>query len=270
VTSGSTDPVGDRRALALRAAREAGILTLEYFRRPGLAVTRKGDGSPVTEADRRAEELLRARISRAFPGDAIQGEELGTTAGTSGFEWVLDPIDGTRTFVQGVPLYGTLIAVLQEGRPEIGVIHCPALGETVHAARGRGAVWILGEEIRTARISPVSDPARAVFCTTSLGGFESRGASEVLATLTSRTGLTRTWGDCYGYLLVATGRAEIMVDPRLARWDAAALLPVLAEAGGAFTDWQGNDSIEGGDGVATNGHLHDRVISWTRRKDHDH
>lgn len=260
----SAEPLRARLEAAVAAAREAGDGTLAWFRRPDLAVETKPDRSPVTAADREAEALLRRRLEAAFPEDGIVGEELGTRDGTSGFVWTLDPIDGTKSFVQGVPLYGTLVGLLHDDQAVAGVIHCPAAGETVYAARGLGARWQAGGgPIRPARVSSGDDPAAAVFCTTSVEAFRRVGREDVFRTLSERARLTRTWGDCYGYLLVATGRAEIMVDPGLALWDAGPLLPILEEAGGTFTDWKGNATVHGGNGVATNGRLAGMVMAVT-------
>jgi fructose-1,6-bisphosphatase/inositol monophosphatase family enzyme len=136
--SSVTDPIQQRLAWAIEIARQAGDVTLRHFRQPGLVVEYKGDASPVTVADRNAEELLRSRIAEKFPNDAILGEELGESKGASAFQWILDPIDGTKSFVHGVPLYTTLIGILANGQPTIGVIHAPATGETAYAAAGGG------------------------------------------------------------------------------------------------------------------------------------
>ena len=258
-------PVGERLALAVEIAREAGEATLEHFGAAELQVERKGDDTPVTEADRAAEELLRARIRSAFPGDAILGEEFGEAEGSSGFRWVLDPIDGTRSFVHGVPLYGTLVGLQRDGRTVAGVIRMPALDEGVHAARGHGAWHVVGGgEPVPARVSRTSDLREALFLTTEVGTWHERGAGDAFDLLRGRAALTRTWGDCYGYLLVATGRAEVMVDPVMSVWDAAALLPVLEEAGGSFPAWAGRGRPDGGEGVATSGRLADEVLAVLR------
>jgi histidinol-phosphatase len=255
----------DRLDLALRAAREAGRVTLRHFARPDLVVETKPDRSPVTVADRDAETTLRELIAGAFPEDAVLGEEHGEIPGTSGYRWVLDPIDGTKTFVQGVPLFGTLVGVEKEGEPVLGVIHLPALDETVYGVIGAGAWWIRGDsEPLPARVSGRETLPESVFCTTSVEKFEERGCPEVFNVLRSRARLTRTWGDCYGYALVATGRAEVMIDPALSVWDACALVPVLREAGGTFTDWRGRPTIHGGEGVATNGRVLEEVLAVTR------
>jgi histidinol phosphatase-like enzyme (inositol monophosphatase family) len=251
-----------RLDLALAAAREAGQLTLGYFTRSDLAVELKADDSPVTIADRRAEELLRARISAKFPDDAILGEEFPERPGTSGFRWILDPIDGTKSFIHGVPLYGTLVAVEFQRRSVVGVIGMPALDESVYAAVGHGAWYVHGggAPVR-ARVSQSSRLAESLFCTSDDTHWRGCGRQAVLERLQGAARLSRTWGDCYGYLLVATGRAELMVDPAMSVWDAAALQPVLEEAGGTFTNWRGEPTIHSGEGIATNGKILSEVLS---------
>lgn len=256
-----------RLELALEASRQAGQITLEHFRRDDLKVERKADDSPVTVADRLAEEHLRGRIAAAFPGDALLGEEFPERPGTSGFRWILDPIDGTKSFIHGVPLYSTLVGVEHHGRPTIGVIHIPALDECVYAMVGHGA-WRVdkGRSPQPARVSTCDRLADGLLLTSELASFDEAGCREVFERLHATARLCRTWGDGYGYLMVATGRAEVMIDPILNVWDAAALLPVIQEAGGTYTDWQGNPSIRAGNGVATNGRLRDEILAVTRTK----
>jgi len=265
----STPPpdVAARLELAIEAAREAGQITLEYFRRDDLQVDRKADDSPVTVADRRAEEHLRRRITGAFPEDAILGEEFPDRPGSSGLRWILDPIDGTKSFIHGVPLYGTLVGVEHAGQPVVGLILIPALDECVYAAAGQGAWYVAGKEPpRPARVSDCPALGEALFLTSEIPNFSDAGRRDVYEQLEADTRLSRTWGDCYGYLMVATGRADVMVDPVAAVWDLAALLPVIEEAGGAFSDWQGRRTIYSGQCVATNGRLHDEVLALTRAK----
>lgn len=239
--------------VALEAAQAGGARTLAYFN-AGTAVEWKGDGSPVTAADREAERAMRAVIGRAFPTHAILGEEEGETAGTAPYRWIIDPLDGTRTFVRGVPLYGTLVGVEVEGEPVVGVVHLPALGETVAAARGEGCTW----NGRPCRVSAVDRLDQALLLVTDER--VARARSGAYDRLVARTALQRTWADCYGYALVATGRAEVALDPIMNVWDCAALLPIVAEAGGRFTDWRGRPTIHGGEAVATNGRLHAEVL----------
>lgn len=254
-----------RLQLAIEAARQAGQITLEYFRRDDLEVERKRDDSPVTLADRKAEEQLRRRITDAFPEDAILGEEYPERRGSSGFRWILDPIDGTKSFIHGVPLYGTLVGIEHHGQSIAGVILIPALDECVYAAAGQGAWYVCGDSPpRRAKVSHCSRLAEALFLTSEVVNFDEIGRRDVYDRLQAAARLTRTWGDCYGYMMVATGRADLMVDPVMNVWDAAALLPILEEAGGAFTDWQGRRTIHSGQGIATNAHLLNEVLAITR------
>ena len=253
-----------RFELAKAVAREAGLSTLAHFRSDDLAVEIKSDASPVTVADRAAEELLRRRIAAAFPDDGILGEEFGEQPGTSGYRWILDPIDGTKSFVHGVPLYGTLVGVEHKGRSVIGVIFLPALDECVSAAAGAGAWYTRGGEPPVpARVSSCARLSDAVFLTSELH-YPTPERQQVLARLVEATRINRTWGDCYGYLLVATGRADVMIDPLMALWDIAALQPIIEEAGGTLTDWRGNPTIHSGEAVATCGPLHEQVLAITR------
>ena len=255
----------DRLDFAVAIAREAGEITLQYFRQEGLAVDRKSDDSPVTIADRRAEEHLRGRIREGYPDDAILGEEFGEVAGSSGYRWILDPIDGTKSFIHGVPLYGTLVAVEHGGEGALGVIMIPALDECVYAAKGLGAWYTRGSvsPVR-AQVSKCARLNEGLFLTSEVICFEQVGRQEAYSRLQAAARLTRTWGDCYGFMLVAMGRAEVMIDAYLSLWDAAALQPILEEAGGSFTDWQGNPTIQSGEAVATNGAIRDEVLAITR------
>jgi histidinol phosphatase-like enzyme (inositol monophosphatase family) len=257
--------ISERLEVAVAIAREAGDSTLRHFRRPDLEVERKADKSPVTIADRAAEELLRKRIAARFPDDAILGEELGQRDGTSGFQWVLDPIDGTKSFIHGVPLYTTLVAVLCNEEPRIGVIHAPPTGETVYAAKGCGCWYASAPNNapQQARVSSVARFDEALLLTTEIESFKkykSPDALEYFLRLQAAARLSRTWGDGYGYLMVATGRADVMIEAVLNLWDAAPLQPVIEEAGGTFTDWNGTPTIRAGESIATNGLLLDEVL----------
>lgn len=257
-----------RLTFAHAAALDAAQLILGHYQSATLEVDRKRDNSPVTIADRGAEELLRAGIAREFPGDAILGEEFGETPGTSGFRWILDPVDGTKSFIHGVPLFGTLIGVEFEGQCVAGVCHLPALGETAWGAKGIGAWWQpAGGEVRPARVSNVADLSQALFCFTTVQGFARIGRPDAFEKLTASTGISRGWSDCYGHMLVATGRAEIMVDPLMNIWDAAALIPIIEEAGGHFIDWNGVATAKSGNGISVNASLRDAVLSITKCKD---
>lgn len=253
-----------RLQLAVSAAREAGDITLQYFRRADLCVDRKADDSPVTIADREAEQHLRTRIFAAFPDDGILGEELGQVEGKSGFRWILDPIDGTKSFIHGVPLYGNLVGVECDGACLLGVINIPPLDECVYAAVGQGA-WYLaaGRQPCPARVSARQRLAEGLFLTSEVASFDAVGRRDAYDKLQAAARLSRTWGDCYAYLMVATGRAEVAVDPLMNVWDAAALLPIMEEAGGTFTDWNGQRTIYSGNGLATNGRVLEEALAIT-------
>jgi histidinol phosphatase-like enzyme (inositol monophosphatase family) len=258
--------VAARLEVAIAAARIAGRETLRWFGAAELVVDVKADASPVTQADRAAEAILRRELLGAFPADAFLGEETGATPGDSGYEWIVDPIDGTKSFIRGVPLYATLVGCRHRGRGVIGVIAIPALDEMVHAARGGGA-WHTkcAAAPVAARVSAKSTVAEALVCSSDFTSFARwsggpAAGNAARSRLETACGVVRTWGDGYGYLLVATGRSEIMVDPLLNAWDAAAVDVVVTEAGGRFSDWLGRDSIESGDGVATNGLVHADVL----------
>lgn len=253
-----------RLQLACEAGKEAGQETLRYFRQ-AIDVERKDDDSPVTVADRAAETLIRQRIADAFPEDGIVGEEFSNKPGTSPYRWIIDPIDGTKSFISGVPLYGTMIGVELEQRAVIGMVYFPGLDEGIYAREGGGAWHFVGSAAPApARVCTTGQLQQGTFVTSQVDTFAKRGADEVFQQLQRAAYITRTWGDCYGYLLVATGRAVVMVDPAMSIWDAAALQPILEEAGGTFTDWTGHSTIHAGEGIATNGCVLEEVLAITR------
>ncbi|HEY5402500.1 MAG TPA: histidinol-phosphatase [Pyrinomonadaceae bacterium] len=245
---------------AVDIARGAGEITLKYFRQDP-ETSKKADGSFVTIADREAEKFLRQRILERFPDDTVLGEEEGESKGNSGRRWVVDPIDGTFAFVHGVPFYGVLIGVEVDDEPTVGVVNIPALDEIVYGAKGRGA-FLNG---KPARVSVTTGLEESLVLCTEFSACERYGFGAAAAELQRRAKATRTWGDCYGYVLVATGRAEVMLDPVMNLWDCAALLPIIEEAGGTFTDWRGVRTISGGNSVATNGLLFDEVMMIVRQ-----
>lgn len=258
--------VSERLDVALEAVRLAIPETLRWFGASDLTVDEKVDHSPVTQADRAAEAQLRATLLARFPHDGFLGEETGTVAGSSGFEWIVDPIDGTKSFIQGVPLFAMLVGCRQQGKGVLGIVAIPALAELVYATTGGGAWHVqAGGPTRPARVSSRATLARAVLCSSDFTSFrrwsggQQRGEA-ARGRLENDCGVCRTWGDGYGYFLVATGRADVMVDPLMNPWDAAAVETVVTEAGGRFTDWQGRPRIDSGDGVASNGLLHDAVL----------
>ena len=231
----------------MEVAWRAGRVTLAHFQ-TGVTAETKSDLSPVTVADRAAEQLARELIEARFPNDGIVGEEFGEVRPESTRRWILDPIDGTRSFVHGVPLYGVLIAVEDDHEAVVGVMHFPALQETVYGALGEGAWW----NGRRALVSDTSHMENALVLTTSYEGIDAHGHAAGWKRVCKRAGQARTWGDCYGHALVATGRAEGMFDPQMALWDSAALRPIIEEAGGVFTDWQGQHTHRGGSAISTN------------------
>jgi histidinol phosphatase-like enzyme (inositol monophosphatase family) len=258
--------IQDRLDHARAAALEAGRLILGYYQSSALAVDRKRDKSPVTVADRKAEEFLRMGIARAFPQDGILGEEFGEQPGTSRFRWILDPLDGTKSFIHGVPLFGTLVGVEFNRQSVAGVCHLPVLRETAWGAKGIGAWWQqAGGEARPAKVSNVARLSDSLFCFTTVQGFARIGRQDAFDALVASAGIARGWGDCYGHVLVATGRAEVMVDPLMNVWDAAALIPIVEEAGGHFIDWNGAATANSGNGISVNAALRDEVLRITKR-----
>ncbi|HEY8516626.1 MAG TPA: histidinol-phosphatase [Candidatus Binatia bacterium] len=245
--------------VARRAVEEAGRVTLEYFRRD-FTVERKADDTPVTIADRRAEQSLRAALAEAFPDDGVLGEEFGTLEGRSGRRWIIDPIDGTQSFIRGVPLYGVLLGLEDGGRCVVGAAGFPALGETYFAARGAGA-WCNDQRISVSRVATL---AEATVLTSDAKPEHYGDFYPGYERLLRASARQRGWGDCYGYALVARGAADVMVDPKLNPWDIAAIIPILEEAGGAFFDWSGETRIDGGSGIGTNGLLREQVLALLR------
>jgi histidinol-phosphatase len=254
-----------RLEFGLTVAREASELILRYYQDANLEIERKGDLTPVTEADRGSEILIRERLAVSFPDDAILGEEFPDKPGTTGFRWILDPIDGTKSFIHGVPLFGTLIGVEYGGVCVIGIVQFPALDEVCYAARGSGAWWKVGDsEPRRARVADVTTLDKAVFCTTNITRWYKIHRGEALETLLDSVQLARGWGDCFGHMLVATGRVHLMVDPAMNPWDAAALQPIIEEAGGHFIDWHGKPTIYSGNGLSVVPGLKETVLKILR------
>ncbi|HKO14746.1 MAG TPA: histidinol-phosphatase [Gemmatimonadaceae bacterium] len=239
---------------AEQLARVTGAIALRYFR-AALTVEWKADGSPVTMADRAAESEARAWLARRFPEDGVLGEEMGVSLPGAKRQWIIDPIDGTRTFLRGVPLWGTLVAVAEGEAVLAGAACFPAVDELLVASRTLGCWW----NGARARVSSVDTITRATALTTDERFVRQPTQRRGWRRLARTAGMSRSWGDCYGYLLVATGRAEVMVDPIMSPWDAAALLPIIDEAGGVFTDWSGVVTAFGGSAVATNRALADEA-----------
>ena len=242
------------RSLLLEAAQElarrTGGIALRHFR-SALSIEAKADGSPVTIADRAAEQAAREWIAQRFTDDGIVGEEFGTHLPGAKRRWLIDPIDGTKTFIRGVPLWGSLIAICEANTVLAGAAFFPALDEMLVGATGLGCWW---NGTRT-RVSTTSALADAVVLTTDERFSRTPERREGWRRLADAAAVSRSWGDCYGYLLVATGRADVMIDGIVGPWDSAPLYPAITEAGGVFTDWDGRDTAFGTSIVATNAAL---------------
>lgn len=236
---------------AVDAASMAGLITLEYFQKP-LAHETKADASPVTIADRRAESALREMITARYPTHAVLGEEFGSSGPDDArFRWILDPIDGTLSFIRGVPIYGVMVAVECDGETVAGVVNLPALSEIVAAGRGEGCFWNGGR----ASVTETAELSDALVLCTDVTAMETFGRGEAFSRIRAASKMVRTWGDCYGHVLVATGRADVMLDPIMNVWDTAALRPIVEESGGSFTDWNGKPTHTAPEAVSTNGRL---------------
>jgi histidinol phosphatase-like enzyme (inositol monophosphatase family) len=244
----------DLLGFAQEIAWQAGRSTLGYFQRE-VEVDVKDDASPVTVADREAEQIMRRAIGARFPGHDVLGEEFGGAHRGSSHRWILDPIDGTRSFISGVPLYSTLVGLEIDGEMAVGVAYFPGLDDMVAAATGMGCRW----NGRPARVSSVSrlDEALMVYTDVSEIAAERPGAWDRIQ---AATRLQRGFADAYGAFMVATGRADIAIDGIMKPWDCAALIPIVREAGGTFTDWNGQPTISGGNGLSTNGPLLEAVL----------
>jgi histidinol-phosphatase len=248
---------------AVETAYLAGRLTLGYYQggQRALSTEFKADHSPVTVADRKAEELIRERIEAQYPGHAIAGEEFGVT-GSEGasHRWFIDPIDGTKAFARGVPLYAVLIGLEVEGRVRAGAAYYPALDEMLAGASGLGCWW----NGRRARVSQVQRLDQAYVSFSDSAGFAAHGWTRAWERLQAATYHRIGWSDAYGYLLVATGRIEIMLDPAMNAWDCGPFPPIFEEAGGYFGDWQGNSTIYAGEALATTRALLPQVLEIIR------
>jgi myo-inositol-1(or 4)-monophosphatase len=254
---------------ARQLAYRAGRITLSYYNK-GIQHDLKKDESPVTAADRATEEFIRGEIEKSYPTHAIVGEEFGegfpspTGRGVRGegatFRWIVDPIDGTKSFLKGVPFYSVLIALEIDGVPRGGAVCFPALDEILYAADGLGAWW----NGKQARVSQVSDLKQAVFTYTSWSGFRTKKRVDVFNNFHKECFFGRGWSDAYGYHMVATGRAEIMLDPSIKIWDVAPFPPIFREAGGFFGSWRGKEGHTHGEGLAVNAALKSKVLKLMR------
>lgn len=247
--------------LALSLADIADAITMPRFEASDLKVKAKPDMTPVSEADLATEKKLRAELERCRPDDAIHGEEFGGDVELTGRQWVIDPIDGTKNYVRGVPVWATLISLLVDGVPVVGVVSAPALGRRWYAAQGEGA-WrtFQGSEPKRLHVSEVDSLSDASLSFSSLSGWKDRGLREDFIELTEQTWRLRGYGDFFSYVLVAEGAVDIAAEPEVSLWDLAALDCIVREAGGAFSSLSGQVGPHGGDAVATNGHLHQAVL----------
>lgn len=241
---------------AVEIACLGGNYTLKYYQQD-LKVERKKDTSPVTMADRETELLMRKEIQKRFPGHGILGEEHGEINPESKVQWILDPIDGTKSFIHGVPFYTTLVGVLYNNEPVSGVIFAPALDELCEAMQGEGTQFN-GDPCSVRECKSLQD---ATFLTTDVTTAAEVDLDKPLRNLLDKTRMHRTWGDAYGHMMVATGRADIMFDPILNIWDAAPLLTIMQEAGGIFCDVEGKETIQSGNGISCNRELIGEVLA---------
>ena len=246
-------------AFALELADLADAITTERFQADDLAVETKPDLSPVTEADRAVEQVLRKRIGEERPGHGVVGEELGADEGGTA-RWILDPIDGTKNYVRGLPVWASLIALERDGRVEVGVVSAPALHRRWWAARGHGS-FVNGRRIHVSRIADLGD---AVLSYASLTSWERHGMGEEFFALARACWRTRGFGDFWSHMLVAEGGADLAVEPEVEVWDLAAPQVIVEEAGGRFTNLDGIPTPAGGSVVSSNGLLHDRVLATLR------
>jgi histidinol-phosphatase len=255
----------DDLALAHTLADSADAVSVSRFRALDLHVAAKPDLTPVSDADTTVEKTLRSTLSRARPRDGVIGEEYGATdpaAGPGSRRWVIDPIDGTKNFIRGVPIWATLIALMDGDTPVVGLVSAPALGRRWWGAVGHGAY--AGRHAAAAtplRVSGVSRLADASFCYSDLHSWDFAGRQAAMLEIIAGSWRNRAYGDFYGYMLVAEGAVDVMVEPELSLWDLAALVPIVTEAGGTFTDLEGRQAPGGGSAVATNGKLHDEILN---------
>ncbi|MFW0792433.1 histidinol-phosphatase [Gordonia sp. CPCC 205515] len=255
--------IDDDLELALSLADSADALTMDRFGAVDLRVDAKPDLTPVSDADLACETLMRQRLSARRADDAVLGEEFGGDAVLTGRQWVIDPIDGTKNFVRGVPVWATLIALLVDGVPQVGVVSAPALRRRWWAAAGRGAHTVFdGQEMpRRLSVSGVDELSSSSLAFSSLSGWADRGIRDEFIALTDEVWRVRGYGDFYNYCLVAEGAVDIAAEPEVSLWDLAALDILVREAGGRFTSLEGTPGPAGGSAIATNGLLHDQVLA---------
>ena len=252
----------DDLAIAHMLADTADSLSMARFRSLDLRVESKPDLTPVSDADTAVEKALRSTLARTRPRDGVLGEEFGSTGVSGNRQWVIDPIDGTKNYIRGVPIWATLISLMEGDEPVVGLVSAPALGRRWWAARGLGAYAGRHQAAATPiKVSGVRRLADASFCYSSLHSWEQTGRLASMLDIMRKSWRSRAYGDFYGYMLLAEGAVDIMVEPELSLWDIAALIPIVTEAGGTFTDLAGRSGPGGGSAIATNGRLHTDVLS---------
>ncbi len=265
---GDMSNYADDLGLALELAELADSITLDRFEASDLEINSKPDMTPVSDADLAVEEALREKLSEARPSDAILGEEFGGDAVLEGRQWVIDPIDGTKNFVRGVPVWATLIALLDDGVPVVGVVSAPALARRWYASAESGA-WrtFKGEGLKKLSVSGVATLDDASLSFSSLEGWrDHHDKLDQFIALTDKCWRLRGYGDFFSYCLVAEGAVDIAAEPEVSLWDLAALNVIVTEAGGKFTSLSGKDGPHGGNAVSTNGHLHQQVLEAMREQ----
>jgi histidinol-phosphatase len=252
-------------SVALELAELADAITVSRFGAADLVVEAKPDLTPVSDADRAVEQAVRRYLAATRPGDEVLGEEFGGSATARGRQWVIDPIDGTKNFVRGVPVWASLIALVDGGVPVVGVVSAPALGRRWWAHRGGGAfATALGAGPRRLAVSQVRDLRHASLSFASLSGWAASGRRDAFVALTDRLWRTRAYGDFWSYLLVAEGAVDLAAEPELSLWDMAALYPIVTEAGGRFTGLDGIEGVRQGNAAASNGLLHEQFLEALR------
>ncbi|MBC2681001.1 histidinol-phosphatase [Corynebacterium sp. 4HC-13] len=273
MTDVTSNAFADDLSLALTLADAADAITMSRFEASDLEVESKPDLTPVSDADTAVEREIRAILEAHRPEDALLGEEFGGDVALTGRQWVIDPIDGTKNFVRDVPVWATLISLLEDGKPVVGVVSAPALSRRWWAAKEMGA-WrsfatpavpnveqvpsAAPRKLTVSKVAKISDSSVAI---SSLSGWAACGLRENLIALTDEAWRLRGYGDFWSYMLVAEGAVDVAAEPEVNLWDLAALVPIVEEAGGRFTDLKGSDGPHGGSAIATNGLLHDRVLS---------
>lgn len=263
--------IQSRLALALDATFDAGNAILRQFQGLAIDVVWKHDGSPVTKADKEAETILRQRIHNVFPTDAIIGEEHEEAKGTSGFKWIIDPLDGTESFIRKVSVFGTLVGLEKGGEMVAGLCYMPAQREYAWSSKGAGCWWVadttgaqnieaLRERAQRAQVSPMTELKEAMIVTSGQGAFHRTGRTDAFLKLRAATRKDRGWGNCWGHLLVATGRVEASIEPKIREWDIAPFASMLAETGGKLTDFDGRESVYSTHCICSNGRLHGAIL----------